>query len=260
MHGFVSYRRFGRDRSLRNDQALFVLGRYIATELGLSVVRSPYSSLPVVGLDMCPFPWTIVCKLAGFLKTLEYWPRDKFWDLVSGCLILCLEMLGTSALGLGQDLGLLLLLEGAMTNSTYVSRFSFILIPYLFRVRDRCFAMLQGFSLSPAFEKHFGLTTDVRNQNCCSCLDTNNLICDRGIRTEVSRKICPWEEAFSFIVLCEVLAFRDLFRAFLRMFRIALEVWLGVKDVFTHIAKDVVGQGLDQGVIDRGPKSACRDR
>ncbi|KAF2539867.1 hypothetical protein F2Q68_00020848 [Brassica cretica] len=37
----------------------------------------------------------LVCKLAGFLKTLEYWPRDKFWDLVSGCLILCLEMLET---------------------------------------------------------------------------------------------------------------------------------------------------------------------
>ncbi|WZY87065.1 hypothetical protein YC2023_033449 [Brassica napus] len=68
---------------------------------------------------------------------LEYWQRDKFWDLVSGCLILCLEMLETSALGLGQDLGLLLVLEGAMTNSTYVSRFSFILIPYRFKVRDR---------------------------------------------------------------------------------------------------------------------------
>ncbi|KAF2568223.1 hypothetical protein F2Q68_00025934 [Brassica cretica] len=35
-----------------------------------------------------------------------------------------------------QDLGLLLVLEGAMTNSTYVSRFSFILIPYRFKVRD----------------------------------------------------------------------------------------------------------------------------
>ncbi|WZY72260.1 hypothetical protein YC2023_004500 [Brassica napus] len=46
-------------------------------------------------------------------------------------------MLETSALGLGQDLGLLLVLEGAMTNSTYVSRFSFILIPYRFKVRDR---------------------------------------------------------------------------------------------------------------------------
>ena len=78
-----------------------------------------------------------VCKLAGFLKTLEYWQRDKFWDLVSRFLILCLEMLETSALGLGQDLGLLLVLEGAMTNSTYVSRFSFILIPYRFKVRDR---------------------------------------------------------------------------------------------------------------------------
>ncbi|KAF3600284.1 hypothetical protein F2Q69_00034477 [Brassica cretica] len=71
-----------------------------------------------------------VCKLAGFLKTLGYWQRDKFWDLVSRFLILCLEMLETSALGLGQDLGLLLVLEGAMANSTYVSRFSFILIPY----------------------------------------------------------------------------------------------------------------------------------
>ncbi|WZZ69784.1 hypothetical protein YC2023_081154 [Brassica napus] len=77
-----------------------------------------------------------LCKLAGFLKTFEYWQRDKFWDLVSGCLILCLEMLETSALGLGQDLGLLLFLEGAMTNSTYVSRFSFILIPYQFKVCD----------------------------------------------------------------------------------------------------------------------------
>ncbi|KAF2598052.1 hypothetical protein F2Q68_00010325 [Brassica cretica] len=35
-------------------------------------------------------------------------------------------------------------------------------------------------SLSPAFGKHSGLTTDVRNHNCCSCLD---LICDRGVRT-----------------------------------------------------------------------------
>ncbi|WZZ08574.1 hypothetical protein YC2023_094495 [Brassica napus] len=68
---------------------------------------------------------------------LEYWQIDKFWDLVSGCLILCLEMLETSALGLGQDLGLLRVLEGAMTNSTYVSRFSFILIPYRFKVRNR---------------------------------------------------------------------------------------------------------------------------
>ncbi|KAF3595562.1 hypothetical protein DY000_02021555 [Brassica cretica] len=94
MHGFVSYRRFGRARSLRSDRTERTLVRY------------------------------------------EYWQRDKFWDLVSRFLILCLEMLETSALGLGQDLGLLLVLEGAMTNSTYVSRFSFILIPYRFKVRD----------------------------------------------------------------------------------------------------------------------------
>uniref|UniRef100_A0A0D3E8Y7 Uncharacterized protein n=1 Tax=Brassica oleracea var. oleracea TaxID=109376 RepID=A0A0D3E8Y7_BRAOL len=54
--------------------------------------------------------------------TLEYCPREKFWDLVSGCLILCLEMLETSVLGFGQDLGLITALGGAMTTSTYVSR------------------------------------------------------------------------------------------------------------------------------------------
>ncbi|KAF3504599.1 hypothetical protein F2Q69_00041832 [Brassica cretica] len=130
----------------------------------------------------------VVCKLAGFLKTLEYWQRDKFWDLVSRFLKLCLEMLEISALGLGQDLGLLMVLEGAMTNSSYVIRFSFIQIPYRFKVRDRCFAMLQGISVSPAFGKHSGLTTDVRSQNCCTCLD---LICDRGVRTKGSSKFVP---------------------------------------------------------------------
>ncbi|WZZ78274.1 hypothetical protein YC2023_098846 [Brassica napus] len=68
--------------------------------------------------------------------TLEYFPRDKFWDLVSGCLILCLEMLETSALGLGQDLGLTTALGGAMTTSTYVSRIVFDLIPSRFKVHD----------------------------------------------------------------------------------------------------------------------------
>ncbi|KAF3540049.1 hypothetical protein F2Q69_00021732 [Brassica cretica] len=70
------------------------------------------------------------------LKTLEYWPREKFWDLVSGCLILCLEILETNVLGLGQDLGLITALGGAMTTSTYVSRIIFDLIPSRFKVRD----------------------------------------------------------------------------------------------------------------------------
>ncbi|KAF3487908.1 hypothetical protein F2Q69_00055748 [Brassica cretica] len=34
MHGFVLYRRFGRARSLRNDQAVCVLGRYVALARG----------------------------------------------------------------------------------------------------------------------------------------------------------------------------------------------------------------------------------
>ncbi|WZZ50402.1 hypothetical protein YC2023_050509 [Brassica napus] len=98
---------------------------------------------------------TTMCKLAGFLKMLEYWQIDKFWDLVSRFLILCLEMLETSALGLGQDIGLLLVLEGAMTNSTYVSRFSFILIPHRFNVRDRFSAYtISLLSLCRMYESH----------------------------------------------------------------------------------------------------------
>ena len=48
-----------------------------------------------------------------------------------------LDMLETTVLGLEQDVGLLLVLGGAMTNSTYVSRYSFDMIPYRFKVRDR---------------------------------------------------------------------------------------------------------------------------
>ncbi|KAF3572988.1 hypothetical protein F2Q69_00058758 [Brassica cretica] len=38
MHGFVSYRRFGRARSLRSERVRRTLGRYIATKLGSSLV------------------------------------------------------------------------------------------------------------------------------------------------------------------------------------------------------------------------------
>nr|VDD32100.1 unnamed protein product [Brassica oleracea] len=57
--------------------------------------------------------------------------------------------------------------------------------------------MLQGFSLSPAFEKRSSLTTDP--------------LCDGAMVSQI--------------------------------------VWLGVRDVFTQIAKDVVGQGLDHGTL-----------
>ncbi|KAF2557101.1 hypothetical protein F2Q68_00015109 [Brassica cretica] len=46
-----------RARSLRSDRAVCVLGRYVATELGLRVIQLQYSSLSVAGLDTCLFPW-----------------------------------------------------------------------------------------------------------------------------------------------------------------------------------------------------------
>ncbi|WZZ14940.1 hypothetical protein YC2023_108029 [Brassica napus] len=78
------------------------------------------------------------------LGTLEYWPRDKFWDLVSGCFILCLEMLETSALGLGQNLGLITALGGAMTTLTYVSCIVFDLILSRFKFRNMFLHDLYG--------------------------------------------------------------------------------------------------------------------
>ncbi|KAF2584059.1 hypothetical protein F2Q70_00036695 [Brassica cretica] len=37
MHGLMSYRRFGRARSLHSDRAEWTFGRYVATELRLGL-------------------------------------------------------------------------------------------------------------------------------------------------------------------------------------------------------------------------------
>ncbi|KAF2559766.1 hypothetical protein F2Q68_00015251 [Brassica cretica] len=37
MHGLMSYRHFGRARSLRSDRAEWTFGRYVATELWLEL-------------------------------------------------------------------------------------------------------------------------------------------------------------------------------------------------------------------------------
>ncbi|KAF2573351.1 hypothetical protein F2Q70_00004308 [Brassica cretica] len=135
-------------RSLRSDQLIADRSLCSDRPRGLVVELDKIGAVPYDGClrtlveGIKPFvvrlgvKFSGVCKLAGFLKTLEYWPRDKFWDLVSGCLILCLEMLETSVLGLGQDLVLITALGGEMTTSTYISRIVFDLIPSHFKVRD----------------------------------------------------------------------------------------------------------------------------
>uniref|UniRef100_A0A0D3CHT2 Uncharacterized protein n=1 Tax=Brassica oleracea var. oleracea TaxID=109376 RepID=A0A0D3CHT2_BRAOL len=52
-----SDRALARARSLRSGRAVCVLDRYVATELGLCVVRLPFSSLSVAGLNTCLLPW-----------------------------------------------------------------------------------------------------------------------------------------------------------------------------------------------------------
>ncbi|KAF3511982.1 hypothetical protein F2Q69_00007536 [Brassica cretica] len=63
-----------------------------------------------------------------------------FWDwplvaLNPGCIAAFYEWI--FSLRLWQDLGLLLVLAGTMTNSTYASHYSFDLIPYRFKVHNR---------------------------------------------------------------------------------------------------------------------------
>ncbi|KAF3552070.1 hypothetical protein DY000_02006345 [Brassica cretica] len=77
MHGFVSYQRFGKVRSLRSDRAWLELGRFVATEpcawlsryvatkLDFCVVRWTYFSLSVADLDTCLLPLDN-CKGTGF--------------------------------------------------------------------------------------------------------------------------------------------------------------------------------------------------
>nr|VDD24248.1 unnamed protein product [Brassica oleracea] len=101
-------------------------------------------------------------------------PREDYElssrNLTLWCLILCLEMLETSVLGLGQNLGLITALGGVMTTSTYVSRIVFDLIPSRLKVRDMFSTYMTYFSW------------------CCKSLDANSLIGDRGIRTEGSHR------------------------------------------------------------------------
>ncbi|KAF3564446.1 hypothetical protein DY000_02016238 [Brassica cretica] len=46
-----------RARLIRSDRAVYMLGCCVAIVIGLSVVRLPYSSLSVAGMDTCPLPW-----------------------------------------------------------------------------------------------------------------------------------------------------------------------------------------------------------
>ncbi|KAF3588882.1 hypothetical protein F2Q69_00027545 [Brassica cretica] len=63
MRSVVAWRPFSSScpMSRVSSAKLFIsvcmLGRSVAIVLGLSVVRSPYSSLSVAGLDTCQFPW-----------------------------------------------------------------------------------------------------------------------------------------------------------------------------------------------------------
>uniref|UniRef100_A0A0D3E4X6 Uncharacterized protein n=1 Tax=Brassica oleracea var. oleracea TaxID=109376 RepID=A0A0D3E4X6_BRAOL len=218
-------------RSLHSDRMKGLVSRYAATDSfeGRSLRSDRLARGSVVRAHLA-------------LLRVE---RDKIGAApYDSCLRILVEGIKPCIVCLGvKILPFLTLREGYVFEKMRLRRLAMPKIDFFFRMplpfsslREEyvfekiCFAILQGFSLSPAFEKYSGLSTVVRNQNCCSCLDANNLICDRGISTEGM--------------------FRTALEALLRIFPYMPRniVWLGVKDVFTQIAKDVVGQGLDHGI------------
>ncbi|KAF3589854.1 hypothetical protein F2Q69_00029990 [Brassica cretica] len=187
-----------------------------------------------------------VCKLAGFLKTFEYWPRDKFWDLVSGCLILCLEMLETFMLGLGQDLGLITALGGAMTASTYVSCSVFDLISSRFKVRD----MFSAYVTCMRYYPCVGCTRAISSR-WLSLFRTLRVCCDQQQTYRLEDVLRYCKGLVLALRLRNILDVSYSSRSFVMSFPYMphFTAWLGMKDVFTQIAKDVVGQGLDHGTL-----------
>ncbi|KAF3498317.1 hypothetical protein DY000_02052416 [Brassica cretica] len=168
-----------------------------------------------------------------------------------------------------QDRGLLLVLEGVMTNSTYVSPFSFILIPDRFKVRDRFSAYMTSLlSMCRMYESHLH---EMANAYDCLVFQEGVFIEEENfvVRTNLRASATSRD--------AEDLLFFRMPRFVLEMFAgLKIVVYalsdgamiaqrLGVKDMFTQIAKDVVGDSefwfrlLLEGVIDRGPKSACPD-
>ncbi|KAF3501018.1 hypothetical protein F2Q69_00043291 [Brassica cretica] len=169
MHGFVSYRRFGKVRSLRSGRAWLELGRYVATEpCSCSVATSVVSGLLALlklerdKIGAAPYdgclrtlvegikPFVVRLRVKVLMTSFSARPlRSSLYvevirrvaadDILYGCRGKTTSshlMLETSVLGLGQDLSLITTLGGAMTTSTYVSRIVFDLIPSRFKVRD----------------------------------------------------------------------------------------------------------------------------
>uniref|UniRef100_A0A0D3A9W8 Uncharacterized protein n=1 Tax=Brassica oleracea var. oleracea TaxID=109376 RepID=A0A0D3A9W8_BRAOL len=166
-HGLMSYRRFGRARSLRSDR---MLGHYVATELWLELGRYVATEW-----NMRSVAASAVCKSCGISEDDRILTKRQ----ILGSRIKRVDSrFFRKAFRKEESISKKYLSKKVSTFSSSGILMLTLLQPF------SCFAMLQGFSLSPAFEKRSCLTTDVRSQNCCSCLDANNLICDREIWTE----------------------------------------------------------------------------
>uniref|UniRef100_A0A0D3A8R8 Uncharacterized protein n=1 Tax=Brassica oleracea var. oleracea TaxID=109376 RepID=A0A0D3A8R8_BRAOL len=135
----------------------------------------------------------------------------------------------TSVMGLGQDLGLITSLGGAMTTSTYVSHIVFDLIPSRFEVHDMFSASATSrnaedgfFFRMPRFvlEMFAGLKMfrDIERLGLSLRL-RNILVCLRMFAAKIV--VHPLSDGAM----------------------VAQILWIGVKDVFTRIAKGVVDHG-----------------
>uniref|UniRef100_A0A0D3DL75 Uncharacterized protein n=1 Tax=Brassica oleracea var. oleracea TaxID=109376 RepID=A0A0D3DL75_BRAOL len=201
MHGFVSYRRFGKVRSLRSDRAVYVLGRYIATELGWSLVAT------------------------GLLALLKV-ERDKIGAApYDGCLRTLVEGIKPFVVRLGVKVLMTSFPARPLRSSLFVEVIKYVAANgILYRVfdtmprdvRDQC----DGFRARPRSNHDF--------RGCDDYFD---------LRFPYHFKL---RDMFSAYLTCMPLSDGAM---------VSQIVWLGVKDVFTQIAKDVVGRGLGHGTL-----------
>ena len=72
MHGFASYRRFGKARWLRNDQNVHVLGHYVVTKLGSELGR--YIATEPCACLVSAYWSSLACPRSDYHARARPWP------------------------------------------------------------------------------------------------------------------------------------------------------------------------------------------
>ncbi|KAF2530738.1 hypothetical protein F2Q70_00029519 [Brassica cretica] len=144
----------------------------------------------------------------------------------------------TSVLGLEQDLGLITALRGAMTTSSYVSRIIFDLIPPRFKVRDM-FSAYMTCMILPFLTLREGYVFEKVLVRMIVWSSKKVVLSRKMFRGVVEFGLNPTSEKH----FCQTMLLdksQNVVWPLSVGAMVSQIVWLGVKDVFTQIAKDVI--------------------